>query len=429
MDFNVAPVKLDNPLDVQQKILTIRQLMAQGDQQQAALDKANRAASEQQTMNDIFRAGLNGDGTPNHTAIIQGMASQGVGHMIPGYRKSMLDADKDQSDINYKSAQTDETKFKTAKSRLDASGGVIASLLQQPQVTHQDIISKIVGLVQQGLMDPEQGDQLVKQIPGNPARLRDYLTQKGLEVMDASKRMDMLTPKFEKTDLGGTVGMGTVNQMTGQFTPGQSFQKSVTPDVVLSANTTRRGQDMTQSTADKNREMSNLQVEQTPTGVVVIDKKTRAAVPVIGPNGQVQQVKSPAWEAMKRSDQLAASVAEARKLLPGATGSGMGALVDRGAAFVGEATTGGEQAAQLKTIAGWMTSNVPRMEGPQSNADTKLYREMAADVGDDTKPVSVRLKALDTLESLQKKYTDAATGTNLATKSTGARPPLSAFRR
>jgi hypothetical protein len=33
-----------------------------------------------------------------------------------------------------------------------------------------------------------------------------------------------------------------------------------------------------------------------------------------------------------------------------------------------------------------------------------MYRAMAAEVGDRTKPIAARMKALDTLEQLQKKY-------------------------
>lgn len=59
-----------------------------------------------------------------------------------------------------------------------------------------------------------------------------------------------------------------------------------------------------------------------------------------------------------------------------------------------------------------MVSNVPRMEGPQSDFDVKNYREMAATVGDSTIPVKDRLAALDTLEQLQAKYAGNGTVTS-----------------
>lgn len=98
-------------------------------------------------------------------------------------------------------------------------------------------------------------------------------------------------------------------------------------------------------------------------------------------------------------------IAEARNLLgQGPTNSGVGSMVDSTASFFGKSTKSADLAAQLDTLSGWMVSNVPRMEGPQSNFDVQNYKTMAALVGDRTKPVSQRLAALDTLEGLQQKY-------------------------
>jgi hypothetical protein len=98
-------------------------------------------------------------------------------------------------------------------------------------------------------------------------------------------------------------------------------------------------------------------------------------------------------------------IREARKLFEkGPTASGFGSAVDAGANVFGMSTPGADAAAQLDTLSGWMVSNVPRMEGPQSNFDVQNYKTMAAMVGDKTKPLSQRKAALDTLERLQSKY-------------------------
>jgi hypothetical protein len=98
-------------------------------------------------------------------------------------------------------------------------------------------------------------------------------------------------------------------------------------------------------------------------------------------------------------------IKEARALFKkGPTNSGVGALIDAGASAFGMSTPGADAAAQLDTLSGWMVSNVPRMEGPQSNFDVQNYKTMAGMVGDKTKPLSQRLAALDTLERLQNKY-------------------------
>lgn len=95
---------------------------------------------------------------------------------------------------------------------------------------------------------------------------------------------------------------------------------------------------------------------------------------------------------------------EAEALLPNATGSLSGALYDSGAAAFGRATPGAQATAALKTIAGQLTSKMPRMEGPQSDKDVQLYKEMAGDLANDRLPVATRQAALRQIRGLQQKY-------------------------
>ena len=113
-----------------------------------------------------------------------------------------------------------------------------------------------------------------------------------------------------------------------------------------------------------------------------------------------------AGKAEKISKNLLANIEQARSLLPKATGSGVGALVDAGGRFIGVTTEQSKASAQLETLAGWMVSNVPRMEGPQSNFDVENYKTMAAKVGNSSTTIAERLAALDVLEQLQLKYSE-----------------------
>lgn len=81
-----------------------------------------------------------------------------------------------------------------------------------------------------------------------------------------------------------------------------------------------------------------------------------------------------------------------------------GSIIDAVGGFVGKTPQGAAQADRLKVIGGAMVLAMPRMEGPQSDADTKLYREMAGKVGDDTISTERRLAALDEVEKIYSKY-------------------------
>lgn len=113
-----------------------------------------------------------------------------------------------------------------------------------------------------------------------------------------------------------------------------------------------------------------------------------------------------AVKADKISQNLLDNIAEARKIIPSATSSGIGALADAGGRLIGVTSESAKNAAKLETLAGWMVANVPRMEGPQSDKDVESYKTMAGRVGNRDIPKEERLAALDILESLQKKYSE-----------------------
>lgn len=98
---------------------------------------------------------------------------------------------------------------------------------------------------------------------------------------------------------------------------------------------------------------------------------------------------------------------EARGLLKGKTkptSSMVGSLADTLGGVVGIAVPGSAEADQLKAIGGALVAKMPRMEGPQSNFDVQSYQRMAGDIGNDKLPIARRLKALESVEKLWRKY-------------------------
>lgn len=91
-------------------------------------------------------------------------------------------------------------------------------------------------------------------------------------------------------------------------------------------------------------------------------------------------------------------------LLERSTGSGLGRLVDATTGFFGYATEGAKAAAALKPIADIALKQVPRFEGPQSDADRQSYVEASGAVADASLPNEVRRAALQTMERLLVKH-------------------------
>jgi hypothetical protein len=86
------------------------------------------------------------------------------------------------------------------------------------------------------------------------------------------------------------------------------------------------------------------------------------------------------------------------------TGSKVGSLYDTASGWFGMSPGGAEEARQLKLVGAGLVSKVPRMEGPQSDKDVQLYKDMAADLGNDALPRGQRLSALKAMRDLYGKY-------------------------
>jgi len=269
--LQVRQVQLQDPTEVMGKVMSLRTLAGQQQLQQMQLQQARQQQDQERTLADLYRGNINQDGTVNRQAILSSAAEKGLGTRIPGLQKQFADADKATADVSHTKAQTGEIDFNVAKKRMDASAAAINSLVSNPNVTHQDVINMMVNLVQQGIATPEQGQQAIRELPGRPEQLRPFLMQKGLQVMDAAKRMEMLQPKLEKVDNGGQISFVDTNTMTNPRGPAP-IKRVATPGEQLSASTTMRGQNMTDARARETNQLTreaNANVYDSERGVLV----------------------------------------------------------------------------------------------------------------------------------------------------------------
>lgn len=210
------PVQFEDPTALRMRGLQLQNAQMQNDQ-------ARKEVGDQRTLADLYKRNLSDDGSVNSQAMVGGMAQAGLGAKIPAYQKSLADSQKAQTE-----SQT--AQFDIHKKKLDYVNGVLSSLIQKPDLQQNDLITSINQMVNNGVIDANQGAQMARQIPGRPEQLRPFLIQKGLETMDASKRLEMMTPQYNEQDRGDVINQGTVNKLTGQRTPGVDIQKTMTPD-------------------------------------------------------------------------------------------------------------------------------------------------------------------------------------------------------
>lgn len=119
-------------------------------------------------------------------------------------------------------------------------------------------------------------------------------------------------------------------------------------------------------------------------------------------NQKLAQAKRQTVTELNRLIQELEPASNAGGLIDKSTGSGIGTAVDFTAGLVGKATPGAVAAARLKPIADMALKMVPRFEGPQSDKDTKSYRDAAGDLANTMLPVKVRQAAAKEIIRLAK---------------------------
>jgi len=107
----------------------------------------------------------------------------------------------------------------------------------------------------------------------------------------------------------------------------------------------------------------------------------------------------------KKAGELINLANEARGILKDASSGVISGLKTQAAEAVGMSTDSSKADARLKVISGQLVMNMPRMEGPQSDADRLLYQQMAGDIANPKVPRETREAALQTIIELQQKYT------------------------
>lgn len=288
--------QMADPLEMQSKVISLGQLAGQQQLQQMQIQQAQRTQDQENTLADLYKGNINPDGTVNRQGVLTGAAQRGLGSKIPGMQKQFADADKATADVGHVGAQTGELQWKVQKGKLEASGAALSSLLSNPNVTHDDVIGTMVGLVKQGIVTPEQGQQAIQELPGDPVRLRQYLVQKGMENVEAGKRMEMMAPKRQEVNDGKTTLFVDVNPYTNPQGPAP-IKMQTTPGQDQSNATAIRGQNLVDARAkDANgiaQSAARTQIVEGPDGFMLVDKGTGLARPAATLNGAQVQGKDP----------------------------------------------------------------------------------------------------------------------------------------
>jgi hypothetical protein len=215
-------VQLPNVMEIQGNAMKLRQLQQQS-------NEYDRQAKQRDTIANLYRTNIDASGNVNASGITQGLAREGFGDQIPEFQKGQAEYGKALAGM-----KGEQLAFHMKQ--VNAVNGVLGSLLSQPNITHDDVIAKVSGLVDDGIIDNAAGAAIVKQLPG-PGQLRPFLMQRAIEGLDNAEQIKLLLPKADKQDMGGYVSNGTIDPLSGQRTELDRTDKTITPDAQLASNT------------------------------------------------------------------------------------------------------------------------------------------------------------------------------------------------
>ena len=394
------------------RVLALQGIVDQNATRRMAMDEARESRARQNRLREILMSGGGED-----ELLREGFVTEAT-----TLGKTRRDNRKTDSEIAAK-------EFEIAKKRLDAGLQAGAALLQsQTPLSRDVVVQALVPHIQSGVLDMNFVTKFVNGLPQDDAAIRQTLKQGMLASMDAAKQLEAMTPKVEYVDLGGSRHPVNTNVNAGEPTNvggAVPLRKGMSPGDVASNNLARE------------KFAWERQQPVIVPGVGAYNRTQGGLQPVTDTAGNpIRQPTEQEKDAAKRTgaagriidalDNVGTTadgpVLRSEALVTLATGSWGGAAVDQVFRIFGVSTKGSQAASQLKVLQGNLMLAQPRMEGPQSDRDVNLYREMSAVVGDPTVPAQDKLAALATLRQLQEKYRNKPNGTAQARPNVDAMP-------
>ena len=160
---------------------------------------------------------------------VNALQAAGLYKQAAAAQKSLLDNQESQAKISHFGAQTAESEQKTATGRAEAIGQTLGALSKIPGgATPQHLTNAMQHMVDIGQISPEMAQKIIAGAPADQSQMQGWLLQGQRAVLGVKDQL----PKFQTVDTGGAVSTGSVDPVTGTYTPAQSMAKTQTPDSI-----------------------------------------------------------------------------------------------------------------------------------------------------------------------------------------------------
>jgi len=374
--LGVRPLEVPNQLA---QYGQVQQLMAARDAQQLNALKMQEAQSAMEERNALRR--LNPSAPDYEEQLFKVSPQLGI-----NYRKERATTEAQE-------AARKKSEFDLTAARRKFGDDLKRNLSANP--SDENVVAWGQDAVLQGIYTEDQVAATVQQLLTIPPQQRaSILSQAGASASE-------LKPSTQTINRGGATELVQVPAFGGAPATLGSYA-----DVPLPANVQAQRIDIARQSRPPRAEAAprtqQITLSDGSLGIVnmdtgVITPSTMAGAPVKGkPSAFAEKTAAQKVQMGKDLGFAITQLSDITKdggLIDQSTGSGAGRLVDIGARFAGQAMPGDIAIGKIAPIADLVLKMVPRFEGPQSNADTKSYKEAAGQLADASLPTKIRKEA------------------------------------
>ncbi|GEM_PF-4882370 len=229
----IRPVQIDSPVNALAQALRVQGMQQETQMGQAKLDEYQRAKARQNKLTAWAQS------LPANTADeqrISGMRNQGWFDEADKLEASMLARQKTDAEVKAK-------EWETQSKKLDLAGQAFGYVRQNPTLEAAHQVLDYLG--QNGVYSPEIVAQYKQAVAADPTKIASLADTAFRTVLGAKEQL----MKTDTRNLGGTTQTLGIDPVSGKATVLNTATNSVSPDAVLQAETTRRGQNMADARA------------------------------------------------------------------------------------------------------------------------------------------------------------------------------------
>jgi hypothetical protein len=270
--LQVRPAQIESPVNALAQVLQVQGAQQQAELGRMKLAEMQRGVERQNRLTSVL-GGSYAKPEDLESALTKG-----------GFLDEAMKYGKDRRENIKTEAEARTKRLEAAHKAIDIAGQAFGYVRQNP--TPENAERTLQFLEANGIYDAAQVQQMREMVAANPQNIAALADQAFRAALSAKDQL----PKFETRNTGGSTDTLQIDPVTGKVGVAASVRNTISPDAALSAQTQRRGQDLTDARArdanDAQKLAARTQVVETPEGVMLVDKGTGLARPAAQMSGK-----------------------------------------------------------------------------------------------------------------------------------------------